>query len=49
MRICVFGLWHLGSVTAACLAQAGHEVVGLDPDPQNIARLAASRRCSSRA
>jgi UDPglucose 6-dehydrogenase len=39
MRICVFGLWHLGSVTAACLAQAGHEVVGLDPDPQNIARL----------
>lgn len=39
MRICVFGLWHLGSVTAACLAQAGHEVVGVDPDPQTIADL----------
>ena len=30
MRIAVFGLWHLGTVTAACLAEAGHEVVGLD-------------------
>ncbi len=30
MRICVQGLWHLGSVTAACLASVGHEVVGLD-------------------
>jgi UDPglucose 6-dehydrogenase len=39
MRICVFGLWHLGCVTAACLAKAGHEVVGLDPDAENIARL----------
>jgi UDPglucose 6-dehydrogenase len=32
MRICVVGLWHLGSVTAACLASAGHDVVGLDED-----------------
>lgn len=39
MRICVFGLWHLGSVTAACLAQAGHEVVGLDPDAHTIENL----------
>jgi UDPglucose 6-dehydrogenase len=39
MRICVFGLWHLGSVTAACLAHAGHDVIGLDPEPQTIARL----------
>ena len=27
MRVSVVGLWHLGSVTAACLASAGHEVV----------------------
>ena len=32
MRIVVFGLWHLGCVTAACLAEAGHDVVGLDLD-----------------
>ena len=40
MKVCVAGLWHLGSVTAACLTAAGHEVVGLDPDPTVVARLA---------
>jgi len=39
MKVCVYGLWHLGSVTAACLAKAGFETLGLDPDPQTIARL----------
>ena len=39
MKICVQGLWHLGSVTAACLAAAGHRVVGLDFDAQTIAKL----------
>lgn len=39
MRVCVFGLWHLGSVTAGCLAHAGHQVVGLDLDAENIERL----------
>ena len=35
MNICVQGLWHLGSVTAACLASLGHEVIGFDSD-QNV-------------
>ena len=36
MKICVYGLWHLGSVTAACLAQLGHEVVAIDPDLSRV-------------
>lgn len=40
MKVCVYGLWHLGSVTAACLAGAGHEVIGLDPDAGVVSRLA---------
>lgn len=40
MRITVFGLWHLGSVTAACLAAEGHRIVGLDDDPNVVRRLA---------
>ena len=41
MRVCVFGLWHLGSVTAACLAAGGHQVVGLDFDEAMVASLQA--------
>ena len=43
MRICVLGLWHLGCVTAACLAGQGHEVTGLDDGAQTVAGLSAGR------
>jgi UDPglucose 6-dehydrogenase len=43
MRVCVSGLWHLGTVTAACLAAAGHDVVGHDQDPQRVELLAGGR------
>lgn len=43
MKVCVAGLWHLGSVTAACLAAAGHDVVGHDPDAQVVASCAAGK------
>ncbi len=36
MKVCVQGLWHLGSVTAASLASVGHDVVGLDVDQKTI-------------
>lgn len=36
MRVTVYGLWHLGCVTAACLAEAGHTVVGLDQDARVV-------------
>ena len=39
MKICVLGLWHLGSVTAACMASVGHSVLGLDFDEPLVARL----------
>jgi UDPglucose 6-dehydrogenase len=41
MNICVLGLWHLGSVTAACLAALGHRVVGLERDEQVVVSLNA--------
>jgi len=40
MKVAVQGLWHLGSVTAACLAAAGHEVAGFDADADVVLRLA---------
>jgi UDPglucose 6-dehydrogenase len=43
MKVCVQGLWHLGTVTAACLAKAGHDVVGLDGDTAVVAGLAAGK------
>src|SRR5437016_5543607 len=39
MRIAVVGLWHLGTVTASCLAAAGHEVTAIDEDSQLISEL----------
>jgi UDPglucose 6-dehydrogenase len=42
MNLCVLGLWHLGSVTAACCAKHFH-VVGLDFDGANIQRLNAGQ------
>jgi UDPglucose 6-dehydrogenase len=38
-RVCVFGLWHLGCVTASCLADLGFEVKGLDFDENNVNNL----------
>jgi UDPglucose 6-dehydrogenase len=40
VKVCVYGLWHLGTVTAACLADAGHDVVGLDDVGPTLSALA---------
>jgi UDPglucose 6-dehydrogenase len=42
LHITVLGLWHLGSVTAACLARH-HRVTGLDFDASALAGLKAGR------
>lgn len=39
MNVCVFGLWHLGSVTAACLPRYGIATVGLDENAATVANL----------
>ncbi|MGA7741374.1 MAG: nucleotide sugar dehydrogenase [Polyangia bacterium] len=39
MKVCVAGLWHLGSVTAACLADSGCDVTGLDEAGETVEAL----------
>jgi len=39
MKVVVLGTGHVGLVTSATLAKIGHEVVGVDSDPQKIASL----------
>jgi GDP-mannose 6-dehydrogenase len=43
MRISVFGIGYVGVVSCGCLAELGHEVVGVDVSPDKIAMLASGR------
>jgi UDPglucose 6-dehydrogenase len=43
MTVCVYGLWHLGTVTAACLASRGIATVGLAETPAAAAELNAGK------
>lgn len=40
-RIAVFGTGYLGATHAACMAELGHEVLGVDIDEGKLAKLAA--------
>ena len=39
MRVLVIGLGHVGLVVAACFAEVGHQVVGIDMDGAKVATL----------
>jgi len=43
VRVSVIGCGYLGAVHAACLVDAGHDVVGVDVDEQKVDALAAGR------
>ena len=43
MNVTVYGLWHLGCVTAACVSAAGNKVVGLDLDRKVVEDLRAGK------
>ena len=42
-RIAVFGTGYLGATHVACMAKLGHEVIGVDSDPEKVATLTAGR------
>ena len=43
MKLSVFGLGYVGSVTAGCLASDGHDVVGVDVNPLKVELINAGR------
>ncbi len=41
MKVAVFGLGYVGTVSSACLAANGHDVWGVDPDGVKVAAISA--------
>ncbi len=38
-KVCVIGIWHLGSVVSACLADFGYSLFGVDRDAKRVEDL----------
>jgi GDP-mannose 6-dehydrogenase len=43
VKILVWGLGYVGTVTASCLAELGHEVVGIEPNLSKVRMLSAGQ------
>ena len=42
-KICIVGIWHQGAVAAACLADLGYRVVGVEQDQTRVQNLNAGK------
>jgi len=43
MKLSVWGLGYVGTVSAGCLAQEGHEVIGVDSEPAKVGLINAGK------
>ena len=43
MKLSVWGLGYVGTVSAGCLAQEGHEVIGVDPETRKVDLINAGK------
>jgi GDP-mannose 6-dehydrogenase len=43
MKVSVFGLGYVGSVSAACFAADGHDIVGVDVNPVKVTSVNQGR------